>query len=67
MSSARSRFIDGGIQSQDGYQGEPIWKQPANDSTYYNFLLDSQCQIPIRNIEEVRKELQEAGIIESAQ
>ena len=41
----------------DGYKGEPIFRWPDNYSTRYNFILDSQCRVPIPNIEELAKEL----------
>ena len=45
------------IQQYDGYCGRPIWKQPENNSTYYNFEVDKQCKVPLRNIEQVMTEL----------
>lgn len=33
------------IRLNDGYLGEPVWKQPENDSTYYNCEVDTQCNV----------------------
>ena len=43
----------------DGYRRDPVWRQPENYSTYYIFQVDKQCKVPIRNIEEVKTELQQ--------
>lgn len=45
------------IHLYDGYQSEPIWKQENNNSTYYNYGVDKQCRVPIRSLEEIKKEL----------
>lgn len=45
------------IRLYDGYRGKPVWKQPENRSTYYNYEIDKQCSVPIRSREEIRKEL----------
>lgn len=45
------------IRLYDGYQGEDIWKQPENKSVYYDYEIDSQCKIPIKDEEELLKEL----------
>lgn len=58
MDNTIPKLIDGGIRMYDGYRGDPIWKQPENDSTYYNPTLDSQCQVPAaQSLEELRAEL----------
>ncbi len=44
------------IHPYNGYQNEPVWKEDGS-STYYNYEIDRQCRIPIKNIEEVKKEL----------
>ncbi|MDE6054715.1 MAG: hypothetical protein K2G55_13345 [Lachnospiraceae bacterium] len=41
------------IRLNDGYRGEPIWKQPENDSTYYNGEVDAQCRVPVRSREKL--------------
>ena len=41
----------------DGYKGEPIWQQPSNKSRHYDFTIDSQCRVPIADIDELKKEL----------
>lgn len=46
------------IRAYDGYRGEPIWRQPENDSTYYNFEVDTQCRVPLKSREELLKELE---------
>lgn len=45
------------IPLYDGYQGEPVWSQPENNSTYYNYQVDKQCRVPIRSREVLKKEL----------
>ena len=45
------------IRLYDGYQGEDIWRQPENDSTYYDYEIDKQCRVPIREDEDLIKEL----------
>lgn len=45
------------IRLNDGYLGEPIWKQPDNDSTYYSCEVDTQCSVPIRSREKLMAEL----------
>lgn len=57
MSGTRGKYKDGGIRKYDGYRSKPIWKQPENDSTYYNSELDSQCRVPSKSLEELRKKL----------
>lgn len=45
------------IHLYDGYQGEPIWNQPENRSTYYDSEIDKQCQIPLPSREQLEKAL----------
>lgn len=45
------------IRLYDGYQGEDIWSQSENDSTYYDYEIDKQCRIPIRDEDELMTEL----------
>lgn len=45
------------IKAYDGYRGEPIWKQPENDSTYYDFEVDMQCRVPLKSREALLKKL----------
>lgn len=45
------------IRLYDGYRGEDIWKEPQNNSTYYNYQVDKQCGVPLRSREELLKEL----------
>ncbi len=40
----------------DGYQSEPFWKD-STDSTFYDYEIDRQVRVPIRSIEQVKKEL----------
>lgn len=46
------------IRLYDGYRGKPIWKQPEN-STYYNYEVDKQCKVPLRNLEQFITELEQ--------
>lgn len=46
------------LQEYDGYSGESIWESKENYSTYYDYMVDQQCKIPIRNIAEVKAELE---------
>ncbi len=43
----------------DGYLGKPIFQGRSNYSTYYDVPTDKQCVVPIRNIQEVKTELQQ--------
>lgn len=52
------RAIIPGINAYDGYLGKLSWENRENYSTYYDFMVDKQCTVPIRNIEEVKKELE---------
>lgn len=45
------------VQLYDGYRGTPIWKQPENNSVYYNKMVDKQCRVPIGGRDEILKEL----------
>lgn len=45
-----------GIHLFDGYQSEPFWKD-SDVSTFYDYEIDKQCRVPIRNIEQVKREL----------
>lgn len=45
------------IRLYDGYQGEEIWNQSENDSTYYDYEIDKQCSVPGRAREEIMKDL----------
>lgn len=45
------------IRLYDGYQGRDIWRQPKNDSTYYDYEIDKQCRVPGRDRKEIMKEL----------
>lgn len=45
------------IYLYDGYQGEPIWSQTENRSTYYDGETDKQCQIPLPSREQLEKTL----------
>lgn len=45
------------IRQYDGYRGKPIWQQAKNHSVYYNYEIDKQCRVPLRNINEVMKGL----------
>lgn len=51
------KYKDGGISQYDGYLGKPIWTQTENDSTYYDSVVDAQCRVPSKSLEELRKEL----------
>lgn len=58
MDNTKPKYVDGGIRLYDGYRGAPIWKQPENDSTYYDPALDSQCQVPVvQSLKELKEEL----------
>ncbi len=46
-----------GMHIYDGDPGEPIFKTKDNFSTYYDYVADRQCKVPIRDISEVREEL----------
>lgn len=41
----------------DGYPSEPIWNQERNKSTHYDYRKDSQCTVPIRGKEVLKREL----------
>lgn len=47
------------IRQYDGYRGKPIFekKGAVDECVYYNSILDKQCKVPLRNIEEVLEEL----------
>lgn len=44
------------IHLHDGYRNEPFWEDGVN-STYFNYEVDKQCRVPVRSLEEVKKEL----------
>lgn len=44
------------IHPYNGYQKEPFWKEDGS-STYYNYEIERQCRVPIKSIEEAKKEL----------
>lgn len=58
MKKKQNNYRIGGIHPFDGYRSEPIWKQPENDSTYYDRELDTQCHVPSRSLEELQSELE---------
>lgn len=58
MSNEQIKYRNGGIHQYDGYRSEPIWKQPENDSTYYNSELEMQCSVPSKSLYELQKELE---------
>ncbi|MDE6406426.1 MAG: hypothetical protein K2M20_12340 [Lachnospiraceae bacterium] len=64
MSDKQIKYRNGGIHQYDGYRSKPIWKQPENDSTYYNSELDTQCHVPSRSLKELQeeRELELAGV-----
>ena len=57
MNTERSFNTVQRIHLHDGYQSKSIWKQEKNHSTYYSPTLDRQCRVPIRDINELKREL----------
>lgn len=57
MHTGRTFDTEQKIHLYDGYQGEPIWQQEDNNSTYYNYGVDKQCRVPIRDIGQIKEEL----------
>lgn len=47
------------LHQYDGYVGAPIFQAKENYSTYYDASADRQCTVPIRDIGEVKQELQQ--------
>ncbi len=47
------------LHQYDGYVSAPIFTSKENYSTYYDAPTDRQCTIPIRDISEVKRELQQ--------
>ena len=47
------------LHQYDGYVGTPIFQAKENHSTYYDAPADRQCTVPIRDIAEVKQELQQ--------
>ena len=47
------------LHQYDGYAGKPIFYVRKNYSTYYDAPTDKQCTVPIRDITEVKRELQQ--------
>lgn len=47
------------LHQYDGSVGAPIFQTKKNYSTYYDAPADRQCTVPIRNIAEVKQELQQ--------
>ncbi len=45
------------IHKYDGYWSEPIWVQDDNRSTFYDYMTDSQCTIPLDGADELRRRL----------
>ncbi|MBO5478994.1 MAG: hypothetical protein J6A04_04765 [Clostridia bacterium] len=46
-----------GIRRYGGTKSEPIFDPPENHSTFYDYLTDTQCTVPLEGAEELRKEL----------
>ena len=57
MEKKQDKRVAPRIWLNDGYLGEPIWRQPENDSTYYNCEVDTQCSVPVRSRQELMVEL----------
>ncbi|MBR1741392.1 MAG: hypothetical protein IJ733_05890 [Lachnospiraceae bacterium] len=57
MEKASVLFNGGGIYQYDGYLGDSIWEQPENESTYYSSVLDYQCTVPSRSIQEIKESI----------
>lgn len=57
MTEITSIWAGDRIQEYDGYRGKPIWKKKENASTYYDVKTDTQCNIPMKTVEELKKEL----------
>lgn len=47
------------LHQYDGYEGVSIFQAKENYSTYYDAPVDRQCTVPIRDIAEVKEELQQ--------
>lgn len=45
------------IHPHGGVPGKKLWTQKENMSTYYDYPTDSQCGVPIKSLEELRKEV----------
>lgn len=45
------------IHPHGNFDSRPFWVPPT-ESTYYDYRLDSQCGVPIKSLEELRKELE---------
>lgn len=58
MATMYNNEITLGLHEYDGYPGEPIWESKENYSTYYDYMIDKQCKVPIRDISEVKAELE---------
>ncbi len=50
-------YVSEGISKHDEYPSEPIWVQDDNRSTFYDYMTDSQCTIPLDGADELRRRL----------
>lgn len=46
-----------GIYKHEEYSGNPIFNLPKNNSTYYNYNIDTQCSVPGRCAQEILNEM----------
>lgn len=46
------------LPPHDEFRREPFFQVKRNDSTYYDPEIDRQGCVPVRNLEELRKELE---------
>lgn len=50
------------VKELSPFRGETqaeLWHSRTNYSTYYDYEIDKQCKVPIRDINEVRAELEQ--------
>ncbi len=55
--SENNKQVSPRIRLNDGYLGEPIWAN-LKESTYYDPLVDTQCNVPVRSRAKLMKELE---------
>ncbi len=57
MNDDKKIYAARGIQPNDCFVNESIWVQEDNASTYYNHMVETQCKVPTRSVEEVMNEV----------
>lgn len=57
MGQEKKIYAARGIQANTCFSNEPVWVQEDNVSTYYNHVVETQCRVATRSVEEIMKEV----------